>query len=107
MHLNIRPRIWPAAAVVLCAAAFMGCSGSKVNASGAQAAPVAATVGTAAVQRRPIVRQITVSSELVPFQEIDVYAKEAGYIKELNVDYGTRVKAGQLLAVLEIPELRI
>ncbi len=45
------------------------------------------------------------SSELVPFQEIDVYAKESGYVKKLNVDYGTRVKAGQVMAVLEIPEL--
>ncbi len=56
---------------------------------------------------RPIERQLTVSSELVPFQEIDVYAKESGYITELNVDYGTRVKTGQLMAVLEIPELKI
>src|SRR5208282_476499 len=41
----------------------------------------------------------------VPFQEIDVYAKEAGYVKKLDVDYGTHVKAGQVMAVLEIPEL--
>jgi RND family efflux transporter MFP subunit len=42
---------------------------------------------------------------LVPFQEIDVYAKESGYIKDLKVDYGTHVKAGQVMAILEIPEL--
>ena len=53
----------------------------------------------------PLSRSLTLSSELVPFQEIDVYAKESGYVKELLVDYGTRVKAGQLMAVLEIPEL--
>ena len=50
---------------------------------------------------------MTLSSELVPFQEIDVYAKESGYVKKLNVDYGTRVQAGQVLAVLEIPELQL
>jgi RND family efflux transporter MFP subunit len=59
------------------------------------------------VTRHPIVRQITVSSELVPFQEIDLYAKESGYIKDLLVDYGTRVQKGQLMAVLEIPELQM
>ncbi len=48
---------------------------------------------------------LTVSSELVPFQEIDVYAKEAGYVKELSVDYGSHVRKGQIMAVLEIPEL--
>jgi RND family efflux transporter MFP subunit len=52
-------------------------------------------------------RQLTVSSELVPFQEIDVYAKESGYVKRLLVDYGTRVQTGQLMAVLEIPELEM
>jgi RND family efflux transporter MFP subunit len=52
-------------------------------------------------------QQITLSSELVPFQEIDVYAKEAGYVKDLLVDYGSRVQKGQLMAVLEIPELEV
>jgi RND family efflux transporter MFP subunit len=49
---------------------------------------------------------LTISSELVPFQEIDVYAKESGYVSKLYVDYGTHVKKGQLMAVLEIPELQ-
>ncbi len=70
-----------------------------------RAAAPRVTVGVATVTRKTLNRQITLSSELVPFQEIDVYAKEAGYVKKLNVDYGTRVKAGQVMAVLEIPEL--
>ncbi|MGB6802081.1 MAG: efflux RND transporter periplasmic adaptor subunit, partial [Candidatus Sulfotelmatobacter sp.] len=55
--------------------------------------------------KKSLGREITLSSELVPFQEIDVYAKESGYVKSLSVDYGTHVKAGQVMAVLEIPEL--
>ncbi len=51
-------------------------------------------------------RQLTISSELVPYQEVDVYAKESGYVTELKVDYGTRVTKGQLMAVLDIPELQ-
>ena len=58
------------------------------------------------MQRKSLGRTLTVSSELVPFQEIDVYAKESGYVKELNVDYGTRVQKDQVLATLEIPELQ-
>jgi RND family efflux transporter MFP subunit len=57
------------------------------------------------VVNKSLGRQVTLSSELVPFQEIDVYAKESGYVKKLLVDYGTRVKAGQVMAILEIPEL--
>ena len=67
--------------------------------------PVAVTVGVTKVTRKTLQRQITLSSELVPFQEIDVYAKESGFVKKLYVDYGSYVQPGQLLATLEIPEL--
>ena len=63
------------------------------------------TVGVTKVVKKSLGRHITLSSELVPFQEIDVYAKESGYVKKLLVDYGTHVKAGQVMAILEIPEL--
>jgi RND family efflux transporter MFP subunit len=59
------------------------------------------------VVRKNVGRTLTVSSELVPFQEIDVYAKESGFVKDLNVDYGTRVQKNQVLATLEIPELQL
>jgi RND family efflux transporter MFP subunit len=65
------------------------------------------SVGVVKVQRKSLGRTLTLSSELVPFQEIDVYAKESGYVKQLNVDYGTRVQADQVLATLEIPELQL
>lgn len=63
------------------------------------------TVGVTKVVKKTLSREITLSSELVPFQEIDVYAKESGYVQKLNVDYGTHVKQGQVMATLEIPEL--
>jgi RND family efflux transporter MFP subunit len=64
------------------------------------------SVGVVKIGRKPIGRSLTLSSELVPFQEIDIYAKESGYIKELPVDYGTHLQKGQLIATLEIPELQ-
>jgi len=67
--------------------------------------PEGVTVGVMKVTRKTLQRQITLSSELVPFQDIDVYAKESGYVQKLYVDYGSHVKQGQLMAVLEIPEL--
>jgi RND family efflux transporter MFP subunit len=80
------------------------CSGSdgKVDAS----TQTIVTVGVTNVVKKTLSRQITLSSELVPFQEIDVYAKESGYVQKLDVDYGTHVKAGQVMATLEIPELQ-
>lgn len=81
----------------------MACSNDsdkRVQASGPKV-----TVGVTKVVKKSLGTSITLSSELVPFQEIDVYAKESGYVKKLMVDYGTHVKAGQLIAILEIPEL--
>ena len=71
-----------------------------------QASGPGLTVGVTEVVKKSLGRDITLSSELVPFQEIDVYAKESGYVKSLLVDYGTYVKAGQVIAILEIPELQ-
>jgi RND family efflux transporter MFP subunit len=87
-------------------AGLAGCGGSEGRAAkAAEANSQVVTVGVTKVLRKTLERQLTVSSELVPFQEIDIYAKESGYVRKLLVDYGTRVKAGQLMAVLEIPEL--
>jgi RND family efflux transporter MFP subunit len=89
------------------------CSGAgKVQAKdpgelGANPNSTGVSVGVVKVFRKNVGRTLTVSSELVPFQEIDVYAKESGFVKELNVDYGTRVQKDQVLATLEIPELQL
>jgi RND family efflux transporter MFP subunit len=95
---------------VLAALALAGlaaCSGgeAKVQAGANPGNGGEVTVGVVAVKSMPLSRSLTLSSELVPFQEIDVYAKESGFVKQLLVDYGDRVKEGQLIAVLEIPEL--
>jgi RND family efflux transporter MFP subunit len=90
------------ALVSLSIAITSSCSGSGDK---AQASGTSPTVGVTKVVKKSLGRQLTISSELVPFQEIDVYAKESGYVKKLLVDYGTHVKAGQTMALLEIPEL--
>ncbi len=88
----------------LLAALLSSCSGGAGNKVEADTQP-AVTVGVTQVVKKTLSRRLTLSSELVPFQEIDVYAKESGYVQKLNVDYGTRVKTGQIMATLEIPEL--
>ncbi len=101
-----RARATGAVSAVLGAAAigFCGCKGGDGRAPDrATAAPL--TVGVFTIGTKSLSRQLTMSSELVPLQEIDVYAKESGFVRELKVDYGSRVKQGDVLAVLEIPEL--
>src|SRR5208282_3135929 len=100
---------WLASMVVLLlGVALTSCGNRNAQAkSGAEGPGAAVSVGVTKVGLKPLGQQLTVSSELVPFQEIDVYAKESGYVKNLDVDYGTHVKAGQVMAVLEIPELQL
>ena len=111
--MSSKTRAWllgASLAVLIAAAGGLVLRGSlsKARASTAADPPVdAVTVGVTRVAPKPMERQLTISSELVPFQEIDVYAKESGYVRKLDVDYGSHVKAGQVMAVLEIPELQI
>jgi RND family efflux transporter MFP subunit len=105
-----RPRLRNTVAAAGLPAVFMiallaGCSTTQNVRAGGTAAESATTVGVTPVIRKPISRALTLSSELVPFQEIDVYAKESGFVRDLKVDYGSRVEKGQLMATLEIPEL--
>lgn len=55
--------------------------------------------------RGPLEKVITLSGEFRPFQEVAVHAKVAGYIRQIYVDVGDKVSAGQVLAILEVPEL--
>jgi RND family efflux transporter MFP subunit len=89
------------------AGVLVSCGGQTAGANNSPQGVPAREVGVVAVTRKNLQSTLVVSSELVPFQQIDVYAKEAGFVKQLNVDYGTHVKAGQVLAVLEIPELQL
>jgi RND family efflux transporter MFP subunit len=101
---NEAARIVALAMVAIAATGMAACS--RRGRAEAVEEEAAVPVGVTRAIRMPLERQLTLSSELVPFQEIDVYAKESGYVRDLKVDYGTRVTAGQLMAVLEIPELQ-
>jgi len=57
------------------------------------------------VSRGKLGAPLTLAGAFKPFQDVDVHAKVAGYIKKIYVDVGSRVTEGQTLAVLEVPEL--
>jgi len=76
----------------------------KVEARAEKASDVP-TVAVAKATVESMSRQLVLTAEFKPFQEVDLMAKVAGYVKNINVDVGDRVQQGQLLAVLEIPEM--
>lgn len=87
--------------------AFVACSRSQNQPAEVHAAASAETVvPVAKVVRSTLSTNLILTAEFIPYQEIDVMAKEAGYIKSIGVDIGDRVQAGQKLAELEIPEMQ-
>jgi membrane fusion protein, multidrug efflux system len=85
-------------------AGLCGCGRSASEAPPEAAAPL--TVQTALPRRGEIARSITLPSfRILAYQEATLYAKVSGYLKTLTVDKGDAVKAGQLLAEIEVPEL--
>lgn len=83
---------------------FTGCTErheerSTAAASSLRAAPVERSV------RGPIASYLRVAGQFIPYQDVDLHAKVSGYIRRIDVDIGDKVRAGQTLAVLEVPEL--
>src|SRR5271170_4141543 len=63
------------------------------------------TAGVAKVTREDLYKEVTIAAEFRPYVEVELHAKVSGYVSKMNVDFGDQVKAGQLLATIEVPEL--
>lgn len=50
-------------------------------------------------------RWVALPSTLAAYQQVQLNARVAGYVKSVAVDKGDVVKAGQTLAIIEVPEL--
>ncbi len=84
--------------------AIGGCS-SKSPAAGVGSSEKIA-VSVAKPERRTIADRLTLSGALTPFEQVTLYAKVSGYLKTLRVDIGDWVRPGQVLAEIDIPEMR-
>lgn len=86
---------------------FVSCTSNDASANSSTAdAPAIPIVPVAKPQRTNISDNLTLTAEFIPYQEVDVMAKVAGYIRSINVDIGDRVRTGEVLAMLEVPEMQ-
>src|SRR5262245_179240 len=58
------------------------------------------------VVARPVERQVKLPGEFEPFMAVPIFARVTGFVRQVNVDRGSSVKHGQLLATLEAPEMQ-
>jgi len=94
--------------VLLCAAIVALSACAQTHAASEQAVPETVAlplVPVAVAARADLVSDVTLTAEFEPFQQVDLMAKVAGYVRSIKVDAGDRVRAGQVLATLEIPEM--
>lgn len=63
------------------------------------------SVAVFTLKKEPVKKQILFPAELTPFERAEIYAKVTGYINELKVDIGDRVEKGQILVILDAPEV--
>ena len=60
---------------------------------------------TVLISKGSINSAIKLPGQLKPFEQVDIYPKVNGFIKDMFVDRGSVVKQGQLLMTLEAPEI--
>jgi RND family efflux transporter MFP subunit len=71
----------------------------------AEAAPVP-SVAVIKVGREDLAKQMTIPAEFRAYAEVELHAKVSGYLQNIKVDFGDKVKAGDVLATIEVPELQ-
>ena len=93
--------------IVWAASVVAACGGGD---GASRAVPVAAAAGPAAIDVVRVVEQsldvpLSLPGELTAFQSVAIFPRVTGFVKTVNVDRGSKVRAGDLLASLEAPEL--
>ncbi len=57
-------------------------------------------------ERRTLTRALTMPATLLADEQVNMLAKTSGYVAEVMVDIGSRVKKGEVLAIIDVPEMR-
>jgi len=77
----------------------------QAAAAAEQRSDLVVRVRVAPVQASPGIQKVVLPASSSAFEAANIYARASGYIAQREVDIGSRVKAGALLAVITAPEL--
>jgi RND family efflux transporter MFP subunit len=103
--LNFVKLLAAAAVAVVTGAAYLPFPHPGAASSSATAAPVSGpSVDLVYPRRTTLAQRIQINATLEAFEDADLFAQISGYLSEVRVDIGDHVKAGQILAVIDVPE---
>jgi membrane fusion protein (multidrug efflux system) len=63
------------------------------------------TVSVVSPEQQPLAQPIDLPADVQPYQDVAINARISGYVGKWYADIGTHVTAGQLLALIEAPEV--
>ncbi len=88
--------------LVMSSLVLAACSAGEGKPTAGSQAPV--VVEAAKPVRRDVVRKLAIVASFEPLEQAVLFAKTSGFVREIRVDRGDRVKKGDLIAVLDVPE---
>lgn len=91
---------------VLCISTMAACENNKRNTAGDMPVNTPDTVPVFVLRDTHVTKSIELPAELLPYEQADLFARVQGYIRELKVDLGDKVRRGQTLAIIDAPELQ-
>ncbi len=91
--------------LLIAAVWLTGCGSPPQAAAPAKPSAENPAVAVAHPKLESLERKVTLSGEFRPYQAVDLHTKVSGFLKDITVDVGSYVKAGQTIATLEIPEM--
>ena len=108
-HWCARYSRWFAAGSVILSLGLAACGGSRPTQSDKSGEKAAAsgppTIEVVRVVEQPLNVTVSMPAELNPYQSVAIYPRVTGFVKTIRVDRGTRVRAGELIGLLDAPEL--
>lgn len=93
------------AAFFLLAAILLSCSQKKETSSKVASSEQADSIKVFALKKDSVSKVLKLPAELHPWERAEIYAKVEGYVKELKVDIGDRVRKNDILLILDAPEV--
>ena len=94
-----------AAGVLVLSVWLTACGGNNSSQGGKTATPGPPTIDVVRVLEQQVNVTLSLPGELNPYQMVAIYPRVTGFVKTMSVDRGSRLRAGDLIAVLEAPEL--
>jgi membrane fusion protein (multidrug efflux system) len=88
--------------IILSAIAFVSCNGKEKKETTTKAVK---SYTLYSLKQQPLPSTLRLPAQLNPYQVVDIYPKVNGYVKEMLVDMGSKVKQGEVLMIMEAPEI--